>query len=430
MASIWSEATIETASRDQITDLQLKRLKNVVRRAYDHVPHYRRTIQAAGVHPDDLVSVEELARFPFTTKADLRDGYPYDMFAVPLDDVVRIHASSGTTGKPTVVGYTRRDIRTWARLVARSLRVAGGTRRDKMHIAYGYGLFTGGLGIHYGAEALGCAVVPVGGGMTERQVQLINDFRPDIISVTPSYLLAIADEFDRQGLDARSCSLRLALCGAEPWSEAMRSEMSRLGLMALDIYGLSELMGPGVGQEFAATRDGPTIWEDHFLPEVIDPASGTVLPDGQLGELVLTSLSKEAMPAIRYRTRDLTRLLPGTACNMRRIERIRARSDDMLIIRGVNVFPTQIEEALIADPLLAPNYLIEVDRPDRLDTVRVKVEARTPLTTQERDCVARRAEQAIKARVGVTTTVEVLTRGAIASSQGKVVRVIDRRPKE
>jgi phenylacetate-CoA ligase len=431
MAFIWSEAVVETASRCQITDLQLKRLKNVVRRAYDNVPHYRRTIEAAGVHPDDLVSIEELARFPFTTKADLRDRYPYDMFAVPLDDIVRIHASSGTTGKPTVVGYTRHDIRTWARLVARSIRVAGGTRRDKMHIAYGYGLFTGGLGMHYGAEALGCAVVPVGGGMTERQVQLINDFRPDIISVTPSYLLAIADEFDRQGLDARSCSLRIALCGAEPWSEAMRSEIeSRLGLAALDIYGLSELMGPGVGQEFAVTRDGPTIWEDHFLPEVIDPATGAVLPDGQLGELVLTSLTREAMPVIRYRTRDLTRLLPGTVSNMRRIERIRARSDDMLIIRGVNVFPTQIEEALMAEPLLAPNYLIEVDRPDRLDTVRVKVEARTPLTTEERDRVERWAEQTIKVWVGVTTTVEVMARGAIASSQGKVVRVIDRRRKE
>jgi phenylacetate-CoA ligase len=406
----------------------LKRLKNVVRRAYDDVPYYRRTIQAAGVHPDDLVSIEELARFPFTAKADLRDGYPDDMFAVPLDDVVRIHASSGTTGKPTVVGYTRRDISIWARLVARSIRVAGGTRRDK--IAHRLWLRAFYRRSRYPLW-LGYAVVPVGGGMTDRQVQLINDFRPDIISVTPSYLLAIADEFDRQGLDARSCSLRLALCGAEPWSEAMRSEIeSRLGLAALDIYGLSELMGPGVGQEFAATRDGPTIWEDHFLPEVIDPATGMVLPDGQLGELLLTSLTKEAIPVIRYRTRDLTRLLPGTACNMRRIERIRARSDDMLIIRGVNVFPTQIEEALIADPLLAPNYLIEVDRPDRLDTVRVKIEARAPLTTQERDCVERRAEQAIKARVGVTTTVEVMARGAIASSQGKVVRVIDRRRKE
>src|SRR6202048_348282 len=421
----------ERASRDEIIALQTRRLAWTLAHAYGNVAHYRKSFDAAGVHPSDFKQLSDLGKFPFTVKADLRDNYPFNMFAVPREKLVRVHASSGTTGKPIVVGYTRADIDMWSDVMARSIRAAGGRTGMILHNAYGYGLFTGGLGAHYGAERLGCTVVPVGGGMTERQVQLINDFRPDIISVTPSYLLAIADEFDRQGVDARSCSLRLALCGAEPWSEAMRSEIERrLGLAALDIYGLSELMGPGVGQEFAATRDGPTIWEDHFLPEVVDPATGAVLPDGQLGELVLTSLTREAMPVIRYRTRDLTRLLPGTVTNMRRIERIRARSDDMLIIRGVNVFPTQIEEALIADPLLAPNYLIEVDRPDRLDTVRVKVEARAPLTTQERDCVERRAEQAIKARVGVTTTVEVLTRGAIASSQGKAVRVIDRRRKE
>jgi phenylacetate-CoA ligase len=393
------------------------------------VPHYRQRFEAAGVHSDDIKTIDDLARFPFTTKDDLRINYPYGLVAVPHDDIVRIHASSGTTGKPTIVAYTQRDIDTWARLVARSIRMAGGTRRDKIQNSFGYGLFTGGIGIHYGAEELGCAVVPAGGGMTERQVQLIRDLRPDIIAATPSYLLTIADELDRQGIDGHSCSLRLAICGAEPWSEAMRHEIEdRMGLVALDIYGLSELMGPGVGQEFAATQDGPTIWEDHFLPEVIDPATGVVLPEGERGELVLTSLTKEAMPLIRYRTRDITRLLPGTASNMRRIERIIGRSDDMLIIRGVNVFPTQIEAALISDPVLAPVYLIIVDRQGRLDTLQVQVEARDVLVQEEQDRVARRAEETIKARVGVTTTVRVMLPGTIAASTGKAVRVIDRRP--
>ena len=347
MGSLDQIEPIETASRDELRALQLRRLRETVSRAYERVPHYRKKFETAGVHPDDLKTIDDLAKFPLTTKEDLRQNYPFGMFAVPMDDIVRIHASSGTTGKATVVGYTRADIDMWARLMARSICAAGGRGSDKVHIAYGYGLFTGGLGFHYGAEALGCAVIPAGGGFTERQVQLITDFKPDIIAVTPSYLLAIADEFDRQGAGGRDSSLRIALCGAEPWTEGMRVEIEqRLGLQALDVYGLSEVIGPGVGQEYAETRDGLTIWEDHFLPEIVDPTTGRVLPDGEEGELVFTSLTKEAMPVIRYRTRDLTRLLPGTARTMRRIERIKGRSDDMLIIRGVNVFPTQIEAAL------------------------------------------------------------------------------------
>jgi phenylacetate-CoA ligase len=334
---------IETASRDELAALQLGRLKETLARVYERVPHYRTTLSAAGFHPGDLTSLDQLAQLPLTAKEDLRRNYPFGLFAVPMGDVVRLHASSGTTGRPTVVGYSQGDIALWGRIMARSIRAAGGRPSDKLHNAYGYGLFTGGLGFHYGAEALGCAVIPVGGGFTERQAQLIADFRPDIIAATPSYLLAIADELDRQGIGPEDCGLRLAICGAEPWSEGMRAEIERrLGLTAVDCYGLSEVIGPGVGQECAETKDGPTIWEDHFLPEIIDPATGRVLPDGEEGELVLTSLTKEAMPVIRYRTRDLTRLLPGTARPMRRIARIKGRSDDMLIIRGVNVFPSQI----------------------------------------------------------------------------------------
>lgn len=355
---------IESASVDELRALQLTRLKNAIARAAK-VPHYRSKFAAAGVSPGDIANLRDLARLPFTTKEDLRQNYPFDMFAVPMSDIVRIHASSGTTGKPTVVGYTRGDIDLWSALMARSIRAAGGRPGDKMHIAYGYGLFTGGLGFHYGAESLGCTVIPVSGGFTERQVQLITDFKPDIIAVTPSYLLAIADEFDRQGIDARRSSLRIALCGAEPWSEAVRGEIERrFNLDALNVYGLSEVIGPGVAQEYAPDKDGLTIWEDHFIPEIIDPETGEILPDGEEGELVFTSLTKEAMPVVRYRTRDLTRLLPGNGRAMRRMERVKGRSDDMLIIRGVNVFPSQIETALAGEEALAPHYILEVTRPE------------------------------------------------------------------
>jgi len=425
---------IEKASQDELLGLQLQRLKATLGTAYERVPDYRKRFDAAGVHPDDLKTLADLPRFPLTTKEDLRRNYPFGMFAVPMDEIVRVHASSGTTGKPTVVGYTQGDIDTWAHLMARTIRAAGGTSKDLVHVAYGYGLFTGGLGFHYGAERLGCTVIPVGGGFTERQVQLITDFKPAIIGVTPSYLLAIADEFDRRGIDARASSLRIAICGAEPWSEGMRTEIeARLGLQALDVYGLSEVMGPGVGQECAETKDGLTIWEDHFLPEIIDPATGAVLPDGEEGELVFTSLTKQAMPVIRYRTRDLTRLLPGTARTMRRIARIKGRSDDMLIIRGVNVFPSQIEAVLTAAPELAPHYLLEVTRPDRLDELDVVVEARPEtsgaVTPEARANLERHAEHLIKAHIGVTTTVRVVPSGALERSQGKAVRVVDKRPK-
>jgi phenylacetate-CoA ligase len=425
---------IEKASQDELHALQLGRLKVTLARAYERVPDYRARFDAAGVHPSDLKALSDLARFPLTSKDDLRRNYPFDMFAVPMDDVVRVHASSGTTGKPTVVGYTQGDIDTWAHLMARSIRAAGGTSKDRIHVAYGYGLFTGGLGFHYGAERLGCTVIPVGGGFTERQVQLITDFKPGIIAVTPSYLLAIADEFDRRGIEERASRLRIAVCGAEPWSEGMRTEIeTRLGVQALDVYGLSEVMGPGVGQECAESKDGLTIWEDHFLPEIIDPATGRVVADGEEGELVFTSLTKQAMPVIRYRTRDLTRLLPGTARTMRRIARIKGRSDDMLIIRGVNVFPSQIEAVLTASPDLAPHYVLEVTRPDRLDELDVVVEARPEtsgtLTPDARSRLARHAEHLIKAHVGVTTTVRVVPTGALERSQGKAVRVVDKRPK-
>jgi phenylacetate-CoA ligase len=420
---------IETAGVDELRALQLKRLKEAVACAA-RIPHYRDKFAAAGIRPADVTSLDDLAKFPFTTKDDLRQNYPFGMFAVPMHEIVRVHASSGTTGKPTVVGYTRGDIEMWAMLMARSIRAAGGKPGDKMHNAYGYGLFTGGLGLHYGAEYLGCTVIPASGGFTERQVQLICDFEPDIIAVTPSYLLAIADEFDRQGIDAHKSSLRIALLGAEPWTEAMRGEIERrMGLDAVNVYGLSEVIGPGVGQEFAATKDGLTIWEDHFFPEIVDPETGAVLPDGEEGELVFTSLTKEAMPVIRYRTRDLTRLLPGQGRAMRRIERIKGRSDDMLIIRGVNVFPTQIEAALAAEGLFAPHYILEVTRPDRLDELEVIVETRDRLPLDAAMVLADRGAHLIKAHVGVTATVRAVAPGTIERSQGKAKRVIDKRPK-
>jgi phenylacetate-CoA ligase len=426
---------IEQASVDELRALQLARLKEAVHYSYERVPHYRQKFDAAGVHPGDLKDFSDLARFPFTSKDDLRQNYPFGMFAVPMDEVVRIHASSGTTGKPTVVGYTRGDIDTWSRLMARSIRAAGGRARDKIHVAYGYGLFTGGLGAHYGGEYLGAAVIPVSGGFTERQVQLINDFKPDIIMVTPSYMLAIADEFERQGLDARQCSLRIGIFGAEPWTDAMRAEIEgRLGLSALDIYGLSEVMGPGVAQECAETKDGLTVWEDHFYPEIIDPQTGQPVRDGEAGELVITTLTKQAMPVVRYRTRDLTRLLPGTARRMRRMERIRGRSDDMLIIRGVNVFPSQIEAVLAQEKRLAPHYVLELRRPDRLDELDVVVETRAnaggQLPAAELTELERQAEHLIKAYVGVTTRVRIVEPGTIERSQGKAKRVIDLRARK
>jgi phenylacetate-CoA ligase len=426
---------IETASVDELRTLQLARMQDVLRRAYEQVPHYKTCFDETGVHPNDLVRLEDIARFPLTTKEDLRRNYPFGMFAVPMDRIVRIHASSGTTGKPTVVGYTRNDIETWSLLMARSIRTAGGRASDKIHVAYGYGLFTGGLGAHYGGEHLGAAVIPVSGGFTERQVQIINDFKPDIIMVTPSYMLAIADEFDRQGLDAHDCSLRLGIFGAEPWGDGMRGELERrLGLEALDVYGLSEVMGPGVAQECADSKDALTIWEDHFFPEIIDPASGRPIADGEAGELVITTLTKEGMPLIRYRTRDLTRLLPPTTRAMRRIDRISGRSDDMLIIRGVNVFPSNIEAVLAKEEKLAPHYVLELRRPGSLDELDVVVETRTALAgrldSSEVAELERRAEHLIKVFVGVTTKVRVVEPGTLERSQGKAKRVLDLRPKD
>src|SRR5262245_61322675 len=425
---------IEKASQDELAALQLTRLKDALRRIYERVPHYKKKFDAAGVHPGDLRTLADLRKFPFSTKEDLRQNYPFGMFAVPMAEIVRVHASSGTTGKPTVVGYTQRDIDTWALLIARSIRAAGGRPADKVHVAYGYGLFTGGLGMHYGAERLGAAVIPVSGGFTERQVQLIVDFRPDIIMVTPSYMLAIADEFERQGLKPAECSLRVGIFGAEPWTESMRTEIERrMGLDALDHYGLSEVVGPGVAQECLESKDGLTIWEDHFYPEVIDPVTGELLADGEPGELVITPLTKEGMPVVRYRTRDLTRLLSGTSRTMRRIERIKGRSDDMLIIRGVNVFPSQIESVLLREERLSPHYVIEVRRPERLDEMDVLVETRAELagklSADDSVALARKTEGLIKGYVGVTCTVRVLEPGTIERSQGKAKRVIDRRPK-
>lgn len=421
----------EMASREDIRALQRERLAWSLRHAYDNVPHYRAKFDAAGVHPDQFKDLPDLAKFPFTLKTDLRDNYPFGMFAVPESKVARIHASSGTTGKPTVVGYTKRDIETWSDVVARSIRAAGGRPGMKVHIAYGYGLFTGGLGAHYGAERLGCTVIPISGGMTERQVQLINDFKPEIIMVTPSYMLAILDEFKKQGLDPRKSSLRVGIFGAEPWTNAMREEIEEaFDLHAVDIYGLSEVMGPGVANECVETKDGLHIWEDHFYPEVINPVTGEVLPDGEKGELVFTSLTKEAMPVIRYRTRDLTRLLPGTARSMRRMEKVTGRSDDMMIIRGVNVFPTQIEEKLLTIHDLSLHYQLVLTRDGRMDNMEIQVEARPDASFPAREAATKQLVQSVKDTIGITAAVTVLDPGSIERSVGKAKRIIDRRPKE
>jgi phenylacetate-CoA ligase len=423
---------IETASRDEIAALQLERLRKSLRHAYANVAHTRAKFDAVGVHPDELRSLDDLAKFPFTTKADLRDTYPFGMFAVPMDDVVRVHASSGTTGKPTVVGYTQNDIDTWAGIVARSIRAAGGTRKDIIHVTHGYGLFTGGLGVHYGAERVGCTVVPISGGQTERQVQLLQDFKPTMIVGTPSYVLNIVDEFERQGLDPAQCSLQRGMFGAEPWGEEMRRELeTRLGIAAMDLYGLSEVIGPGVACECIESRDGPTIWEDHFYPEIIDPETGRVLPDGEQGELVFTSLTKEALPIVRYRTRDLTRLLPPTARSFRRIGKITGRSDDMLIIRGVNLFPSQIEEFILKTPKLAPHYVLEVSRRGHMDDLAVKVEIKPEFAASaaEREAAGRELQHHIKSYIGINTKIEVADVGAVERSTGKARRVIDLRQK-
>jgi phenylacetate-CoA ligase len=423
---------VERADVASLRALQLERLKWSLQHAYRNVEHYRRKFDAAGVHPDQLKSLSDLARFPFTAKSDLRDTYPFGMFAVPRDRIVRIHASSGTTGKPTVVGYTKNDIDNWSDLVARSIRAAGARPGDIVHVSYGYGLFTGGLGAHYGVERLGLTVVPFGGGQTEKQVQLITDFGSTIIMVTPSYMLAIADEFERQGMDPRESSLRLGIFGAEPWTNPMRREIeARMGLDAVDIYGLSEVMGPGVASECIETKDGPTIWEDHFFPEIVDPATGEPVAEGQAGELVFTSLTKEALPIIRYRTRDLTRLLPGTARPMRRMEKITGRSDDMMIIRGVNVFPSQIEELILQRPLLAPHYVCEIDKEGPLDMLTVRVELKAGEHTDGSAAAGARAalEHAVKSLIGVSCSVRVEAPGAVERSVGKAKRVIDRRPR-
>ncbi len=419
---------IEKASVDELRSLQLERLKWSIGHAFANVAPYRVKCEAAGVTPADLESLEDLARFPFTVKDDLRQAYPFGMFAVPERDVVRIHASSGTTGKPTVVGYTKNDIDMWATVAARSIRASGGGPGDKIHIAYGYGLFTGGLGAHYGAEKLGAMVIPMSGGQTPKQVQLIQDFEPDIIMCTPSYMLNIADEFERQGLDPTRSSLDVGIFGAEPWGETMRKELeARCGLDAVDIYGLSEVIGPGVASECIETKDGPVIWEDHFYPEIIDSESGEPVADGELGELVFTSLTKEALPIIRYRTRDLTRLLPGTARTMRRMDKITGRSDDMLIIRGVNVFPTQIEERVLKQPGLAPHYQLRVTREGQLDVLTVLVERSADSPPENAAKVADALKKDIKDYVGVSSRIEVHEPGEIARSEGKAVRVIDER---
>ena len=422
---------IEKASLDELQALQLSRMQWSLQHAYDNVEHYRKSFDEAGVQPAELNSLADLARFPFTSKTDLRDNYPFGMFAVPMDDVVRIHASSGTTGQPTVVGYTRNDITMWADVCARSIRAAGGRKSDMVHVAYGYGLFTGGLGAHYGAARLGATVIPMSGGMTERQVQLIQDFKPDIIMATPSYMLNLADEFDRQGFNPVNSSLRLGLFGAEPWTDAMRQEIeTRCGIDAIDIYGLSEVIGPGVASECLETKDGPTIWEDHFYPEIIDPVSGEPVPDGEYGELVFTSLSKEALPIIRYRTRDLTRLLPGTARTMRRMDKITGRSDDMMIIRGVNVFPTQIEEQILKLKECSPHYQIELYTEKQMDKIRVLVELapqHDQLPDDERAAIAGKLAHNIKSYIGVSSSIELRNVGGVARSEGKAVRVIDKR---
>ena len=418
----------ETASADALAALQLERMRWSLRHAYENVPHHRRAFDRAGVAPDDLRELADLRHFPFTTKDDLRENYPYGMLAVPQEQVRRLHASSGTTGQPTVVGYTAGDIDVWADLVARSIRAAGGRPGDKVHNAYGYGLFTGGLGAHYGAERLGCTVIPVSGGQTERQVRLISDFRPDVIMVTPSYMLALLDEFERQGLDPRESSLKVGIFGAEPWTEDMRHEVERrTDMHAVDIYGLSEVMGPGVASECVETKDGLHVWEDHFYPEVVDPQTGEVLPDGERGELVFTTLSRQALPVVRYRTRDLTRLLPGTARSVRRIEKISGRSDDMIILRGVNVFPTQVEELLLRVEGLSPHYQLVLSRPQRLDEMTVRVEARPDVAAEQRATLSSRLCALVKENVGVSVACDVVEPGTLARSQGKAVRVLDLR---
>ncbi|MEU8565263.1 phenylacetate--CoA ligase PaaK [Streptomyces cyaneofuscatus] len=418
----------EQLSRPDLEALQLERLRTTLRHAYENVPFYRAAFDAAGLRPEDCRTLADLSRFPFTAKTDLRDNYPFGMFAVPEADVRRIHASSGTTGRPTVVGYTERDLDTWADVVARSIRAAGGRPGHKVHVAYGYGLFTGGLGAHYGAERLGCTVIPASGGMTARQVQLIQDFRPEIIMITPSYMLTLLDEFERQGVDPRTTSLKVGIFGAEPWTEAMRREIEdRFAIDAVDIYGLSEVMGPGVAQECVETKDGLHIWEDHFYPEVVDPFTGEVLPDGEEGELVFTSLTKEAMPVIRYRTRDLTRLLPGTARNFRRMEKVTGRSDDMVILRGVNLFPTQIEEIVLRTPAVAPHFQLLLTRQGRLDALTVRAEARADATAADREKAAAAIAAAVKDGVGVSVGVEIVDPESLERSVGKIRRIVDLR---
>ncbi|MFF2643974.1 phenylacetate--CoA ligase PaaK [Streptomyces niveus] len=418
----------ELLGRDELEALQLTRLRATLRHAYERVPFYRESFDAAGLRPDDCRSLADLARFPFTAKTDLRDNYPFGMFAVDQKDVRRIHASSGTTGRPTVVGYTQADLDNWADVVARSIRAAGGRPGHKVHVAYGYGLFTGGLGAHYGAERLGCTVIPASGGMTARQVQLITDFRPEIIMVTPSYMLTLLDEFERQGVDPRTTSLKVGIFGAEPWTQEMRREIEeRFAIDAVDIYGLSEVMGPGVAQECVETKDGLHIWEDHFYPEVVDPFTGEVLPEGEEGELVFTSLTKEAMPVIRYRTRDLTRLLPGTARVFRRMEKVTGRTDDMVILRGVNLFPTQIEEIVLRTAGVAPHFQLRLTRDGRMDALTVRAEARAGATPQERTAAARAIATAVKDGIGVSVGVEVVDPETLERSVGKIKRIVDLR---
>ncbi|MEV8335623.1 phenylacetate--CoA ligase PaaK [Streptomyces niveus] len=418
----------ELLGRDELEALQLTRLRATLRHAYERVPFYRESFDAAGLRPDDCRSLADLARFPFTAKTDLRDNYPFGMFAVDQKDVRRIHASSGTTGRPTVVGYTQGDLDNWADVVARSIRAAGGRPGHKVHVAYGYGLFTGGLGAHYGAERLGCTVIPASGGMTARQVQLITDFRPEIIMVTPSYMLTLLDEFERQGVDPRATSLKVGIFGAEPWTQEMRREIEeRFAIDAVDIYGLSEVMGPGVAQECVETKDGLHIWEDHFYPEVVDPFTGEVLPEGEEGELVFTSLTKEAMPVIRYRTRDLTRLLPGTARVFRRMEKVTGRTDDMVILRGVNLFPTQIEEIVLRTAGVAPHFQLRLTRDGRMDALTVRAEARAGATPQERTAAARAIATAVKDGIGVSVGVEVVDPETLERSVGKIKRIVDLR---
>jgi len=434
MTHLRSDATdlepIESASVDELRALQLERLQWSVRHAYDNVPHYRKAFEAAGAHPDDVKELADLARLPFTAKADLRENYPFGMFAVPRTQVVRVHASSGTTGRPTVVGYTRADLDMWATVMARSIRAAGGRPGDLLHNAYGYGLFTGGLGAHAGAEKLGCTVIPISGGMTERQAQLIVDFRPDVIMVTPSYMLNIVDELERQGVDPRETSLRVGIFGAEPWTNEMRRAMEeRLDIHAVDIYGLSEVIGPGVAQECVETKDGLHVWEDHFYPEVIDPVTREVLPDGEQGELVFTSLTKEAMPVIRYRTRDLTRLLPGTARPMRRIEKITGRTDDMIILRGVNLFPTQIEELALRLPALSPHFQCRLTRSGSMDAMTVVVEHRPDASADDAQAAGRELRHLVKATIGVSVDVDVVPPDTVERSVGKMRRIVDERPR-